>query len=62
VNRAKRSQRAERGRQFILATTEPVCQNCGEKGRHYFPASMGEDGFFTCLPSPPQTIEGEVEG
>ena len=27
---------------------EPVCQNCGMRGRHYVPPSFGEAGFYAC--------------
>lgn len=28
------------------------CSNCGEKGPHFVPPSMGDRGFFMCKPNP----------
>jgi hypothetical protein len=28
------------------------CLNCGEKGPHYVPPSLGDRGFYLCQPSP----------
>lgn len=30
----------------------PPCTNCGEIGSHFFPACMGESGFFVCTTKP----------
>ena len=28
----------------------PPCPNCGEKGAHFAPPSLGDEGFFICKP------------
>ena len=33
-----------------------ICRNCGDKGSHFAPPSMGEEGFFVCASN-----EGEKE-
>ena len=35
-----------------------ICKNCGEPGLHWFPASMGEPGWWTCQPIAPAGAEG----
>ena len=37
-----------------------ICPNCGEKGPHFAPPSLGETGFFICT-KPPATIRRSDE-
>jgi len=43
-----RTKRAERGR--VWAEQWATCSNCGEKGCHFVPPSLGDPGFYICKP------------
>lgn len=38
----------EQREQAIRDAKREPCQNCGERGAHFVPPSLGEPGFFTC--------------
>jgi hypothetical protein len=32
----------------LLAKSQPLCRNCGERGPHFVPPSFGDPGFYIC--------------
>jgi len=51
-----RKKRAERGRVWAQQIGMSDCSNCGEKGLHFVPPSLGDPGFYICKP------KGETNG
>lgn len=35
-------------RSYWLDIKAGICPNCGEKGPHFVPPSLGDKGFFIC--------------
>jgi hypothetical protein len=45
VNRKQRDSNRHNAARLVK---EPVCRNCGERGKHFVPPSFGESGFYAC--------------
>lgn len=50
--------RHRRRRKQVAFRPLPYCSNCGGRGSHFVPPSLGEPGFWLCLglPSPSEPI------
>lgn len=33
---------------YIRSMKEPICPNCNQRGLHFMPPSLSEEGFYAC--------------